>query len=219
MSDQTIVEIEWWGFSSEHGWVLLDRNKPNNRPGKKGNYTFLRCRDWVEYEENYKNWQAPHYIFSKQYFINLTGSKASEEKRILQKLKDEYRSRKEELYLSLVQKRHKQFLENAGLATSEIRKAKGRHRTNNCWNCGQLVDNSIHLECLTCGWIICDSCGACGCARRESTGANHCLKNDESQVPLPTSVFQSLEEAKQYAKEKPGSKLSRINNGSAWKVE
>jgi hypothetical protein len=36
-------------------------------------------------------------------------------------------------------------------------------RNSHCYSCQRAVDNSIHKECTSCGWIKCQSCNACGC--------------------------------------------------------
>jgi hypothetical protein len=62
--------------------------------------------------------------------------------------------------------RHTQYLASRGLTGDGTRVAStGRsHRTPPCWRCQKHLDNSIDVECVACGWIIC-SCGACGCGR------------------------------------------------------
>ncbi len=67
---------EWWGFSPEHGWVILDRNIATNRPGKGGNLVFLRCRDWTHYEEDCDRWEPPYYSFTDRYLESLNESES-----------------------------------------------------------------------------------------------------------------------------------------------
>jgi len=65
---------------------------------------------------------------------------------------------------------HRSFLAKRGLPTggrslvvgaADIQKA---HRYASCYNCYiSELDNSVHLECSACGWIMCPKCGACGC--------------------------------------------------------
>lgn len=58
---------------------------------------------------------------------------------------------------------HKKFLDKRGFQYLGVRVAsKKEHRITHCYNCYRLLDNSVHLECMACKWIICD-CGACGC--------------------------------------------------------
>ncbi len=225
-SENKTIKDEWWGLSPEHGWVVLDRNIATNRPGKAGKLIFLRCKDWSSYEEERKRWDPPYYFFSDRYLETLSGNEALEAQKSLNAIKAEYKHKKVEFYSSVVQERHRQFLEDAGRVAPEIRKARKKSRASYCWNCKQQVDNSIDLECSACGWIICSSCGACGCTYGGSV-SNHAnpevreenLPNNECQIISQSSVFQSFKEASQYAKENPGLKLSRTNDGSGWKVE
>ncbi len=58
---------------------------------------------------------------------------------------------------------HEKFLLSKDLPYNGIRTNKNRrHRTTHCYNCKKPLDNSVDVECNSCGWIIC-SCGACGC--------------------------------------------------------
>lgn len=62
---------QWWGHSKEHGWVVLDRNLPDNTPGVKENLVFFRCRDSVTYVEKRKSWVPPNYNFAPNYIRDL----------------------------------------------------------------------------------------------------------------------------------------------------
>ena len=62
---------------------------------------------------------------------------------------------------------HKINLARNGCEWKGVRKvdmtATGRrHRVTKCWDCKEHLDNAIDLECVACGWILCQ-CGACGC--------------------------------------------------------
>lgn len=229
MSEQaTIVKDEWWGFSSEHGWVVLDRKIATNRPGKNEKLVFLRCSDWVRYEDEREKWDRPYYIFSERHLEALNEKDAIVAREVLTSLKEEYQKKKEEFYSSVVQERHREFLENAGRTAPQTVKARKENRASYCWNCKRPVDNSIDLECSGCGWIICGSCGACGCTYGGKEPNYRPSEQAEGQLPQVSSppqtvedakVFISFREASQYAKENPGSKLSRTNDGNAWKVE
>jgi hypothetical protein len=35
-------------------------------------------------------------------------------------------------------------------------------RVSYCWFCKLKINNTVDLECIACGWILCN-CGACGC--------------------------------------------------------
>ena len=59
--------------------------------------------------------------------------------------------------------KHRKRLESRGLPWHGLSKpAKRPPRTAHCWSCKRYIDNSVNLECNTCGWILC-RCGACGC--------------------------------------------------------
>ena len=64
-------EMEWWGYSKEHGWVVLDRSIPSNGPGRKGDLLFFRCRDSTTYSEKRKSWIPPAYRFAPNYIREL----------------------------------------------------------------------------------------------------------------------------------------------------
>ena len=229
MSTQAaIVKDEWWGFSSEHGWVVLDRKIATNRPGKTGKLVFLRCSDWVRYEDEREKWDRPYYTFSERYLESLNEKDAIVARELLASLKDEYQKKKEEFYSSVVQERHRQFLEKSGRTVPGTVRARKENRASYCWNCKMPVDNSIDLECSGCGWIICGSCGACGCTYKANEGnypPSELVEEPISQVDScsPSAenekIFFSFRDASKYAKENPGSKLSRTNDGNAWKVE
>jgi hypothetical protein len=61
-------------------------------------------------------------------------------------------------------KTHEMFLRARNLPTQGVRAtARRQSRVTHCWHCKGHLDNSIDIECLSCGWIIC-GCGACGCS-------------------------------------------------------
>jgi hypothetical protein len=56
------------------------------------------------------------------------------------------------------------FKNNLPITADAIRMIRGRHRVTHCYNCTNSgLDNKKHYECNSCGWIMCPSCGACGC--------------------------------------------------------
>ena len=63
--------MQWWGYNREHGWVLLDRTVPANRPGIKGDLLFFRCRDSTTYTTKRANWNPPLYMFAGNYINDL----------------------------------------------------------------------------------------------------------------------------------------------------
>lgn len=59
------------------------------------------------------------------------------------------------------------FKKNLPSNTNGIRMASSRsRRITHCYNCKESgLDNSTDFECVSCNWIICPVCGACGCCR------------------------------------------------------
>jgi hypothetical protein len=62
------------------------------------------------------------------------------------------------------EERHRAFLKARNVLYQGVRETnKPRlQRVTHCWSCKGHLDNSINVECVACGWILCD-CGACGC--------------------------------------------------------
>ena len=70
--------MEWWGYSKEHGWVVLDRTIPRNVPGIKDDLLFLSCRNATTYIEKREKWDRPHYTFAPVYLKGLASEAALE---------------------------------------------------------------------------------------------------------------------------------------------
>ena len=155
----------WWGYSCQHGWVVLDRNIAVNRPGVSGNLVFLKCTDWTRFEELRTQWDVS-YVFENQYLARLPASALPAAQSELKNLKELFMHKKVEMYSAAIMVLHSQFLSRNGCSEkSAIIPFHGKNkRSANCWSCKKSVDNSVDLECSGCGWIICGSCGACGCA-------------------------------------------------------
>lgn len=85
------------------------------------------------------------------------------------------RAQREHKAKTEIEERHRRRLkmlryEYLGVRPSTIETA--RRRVTHCYNCHEPLDNSVDIECVACGWILC-ACGACGCgyggrANRES---------------------------------------------------
>ena len=71
-------DMQWWGYSKEHGWVVLDRRIPCNAPGIKKDLLFLRCRDSIIFDAKRESWNPPSYRFAPNYLRGLA-SPASDE--------------------------------------------------------------------------------------------------------------------------------------------
>jgi hypothetical protein len=67
-----VIELPpWWGYSSEHGWVVIDRTIAPNRSDRSQHLLFFRCRDSVAYFESRSKWAAPRYIYASTYIGSL----------------------------------------------------------------------------------------------------------------------------------------------------
>ena len=71
--------MQWWGYSKEHGWVVLDRSISANRPGVKGDLLFFRCRDSTTYLAKRATWEVPAYTFAKNYLRGLSPEDSARE--------------------------------------------------------------------------------------------------------------------------------------------
>ena len=69
---------EWWGFSKEHGWVILDREIPCNTPGIRSDLMFYRCRDGKLFFVKWELWKLPAYQLAPNYVNGLSGPAADE---------------------------------------------------------------------------------------------------------------------------------------------
>jgi hypothetical protein len=103
--------------------------------------------------ESYRKWDSEN-------GANFFNSKRSELINSI-KVKAPLEKKSEEL-----NEKHRMFLREKGLPDNGVRSVtEGRsHRVTHCWNCKGHLDNTVDVECATCGWIICN-CGACGCGR------------------------------------------------------
>lgn len=89
--------------------------------------------------------------------------KASDGEPWLNQVREFYESSKPEA----LEERHKRRLEELGAPYRGVRKATRERprRITHCYQCSTELDNAIDLECIACGWILCN-CGACGCGYR-----------------------------------------------------
>ena len=80
--------LAWWAHSQSHGWVVLDKNLPKNRNSfDPESYTFIRCRDWSEYEQAEQPW---NYKEAGRYLDTLTPAEAIEARRELAGFKQKF---------------------------------------------------------------------------------------------------------------------------------
>ena len=66
----------WWGYSKDHGWVVLDRTLPSNKSGLVADFFFCRCSDSSTYLDKRSKWQAPHYVYASIYISSLEPSES-----------------------------------------------------------------------------------------------------------------------------------------------
>jgi hypothetical protein len=81
------IDTQWWGYSKEHGWVILDRGIPSNAPGLKTDLLFLRCRDAMMFEAKRESWKPPLYRFAPNYIRDLASPASDEAAAELEALK------------------------------------------------------------------------------------------------------------------------------------
>lgn len=168
----------WWGYSSEHGWVVLDRTIPQNKPGVKAQLMFIRCSDAATVYVGFEFWKEPQFEYAPNYLRGRTDDAAQ----TLDAHKAQWPNVRAELHRQIdeqvrlravaefVEKRlqvllrHQQFVEHRGFSykgVSAINRGKMR-RVTHCYICKEPLDNAFDVECQACSWIVC-KCGACGC--------------------------------------------------------
>jgi hypothetical protein len=79
--------MEWWGHSTKHGWVFLDRTIKNNMPGGNGDLIFICCNTSEIVLVNRSQWEAPMFVFEKRYMENLEEPELEVEKQLLSSYK------------------------------------------------------------------------------------------------------------------------------------
>ncbi|HYE35292.1 hypothetical protein [Methylocaldum sp.] len=68
----------WWGYSRDHGWVIIDRTIPPNKSDRSQEFLFFRCRDSVTFLDKRSRWAAPRYIYASTYINSLTHPESEE---------------------------------------------------------------------------------------------------------------------------------------------
>ena len=84
------ADMQWWGYSKEHGWVILDRRIPCNAPGLKADLLFLRCRDTTMFDASRESWNPPRYRFAPNYIRDLAPAASDEAAAELETLKSRW---------------------------------------------------------------------------------------------------------------------------------
>jgi hypothetical protein len=164
----------WWGYTDEHGWVVLDRDDARNDGESRHP---VRCRDWAQFEVSRKDFGSDQFKGFKAFIASLSEGQAGEACGQLLGLRREFLSRaagflvtkaelerrRREAERQAIIEAHRRFLEQRSLPARQVRLPSGRvHRVTHCYNCKHHLDNAVELECAACGWIVC-RCGACGC--------------------------------------------------------
>jgi HIRAN domain len=75
----------WWGYSQEHGWVVIDWTASKNayEGGVVKRVRGYRCRDWQPITIERSFWQPPHCVYYKNYLASLTGQRKTEAESLL----------------------------------------------------------------------------------------------------------------------------------------
>ena len=113
--------MQWWGYSNEHGWVVLDRSIPSNRPGIDDDLLFLRCRDSTIFFTTRGAWNAPMYVFAPNYIRGLSPLDADVATRELEALQCRWPELQAE-----IQGQYREAAERAVAASLEAERAQQR---------------------------------------------------------------------------------------------
>lgn len=126
------AQPQWWGYSKEHGWVVLDRELACNSPGRRGDLLFLRCRDGKTFTLKRELWRLPAYQFAPNYVSSLTGEAAAEASAELEALTVRWPELRELLHAQygaiLAKEREAERLEReaAGMPEPKARRSSAR---------------------------------------------------------------------------------------------
>jgi hypothetical protein len=178
---------EWWGFSPENGWVVLDRKDERNLAGEL--LTFVRCGDWSEFECPGSRWPSSHLVFFRTHLKSLEGEARALAIKELLVTRKEYAGRKagfreiglawdkerreearqkseqaEERRRSVVAAKHRAYLAAKGFPASGVQPSTVLKRKAWC-SCGKQpgLDGVVVYACETCTKDVCPRCGACQC--------------------------------------------------------
>ncbi|HNV60150.1 MAG TPA: hypothetical protein PKH72_10890 [Rhodoferax sp.] len=68
-------------------------------------------------------------------------------------------------WVGATERMHKEFLSKSGKPYPGIREPNGgnSNRGANCNVCKTFLGSEFNVNCKACGWMVCSSCGACGC--------------------------------------------------------
>jgi len=68
-----------------------------------------------------------------------------------------------EKYQNHIKDKHKAFIYRIHKEYSGSRRSKSKNKQTHCYSCKSEIDSRYDIECVACGWIVCNTCGACGC--------------------------------------------------------
>jgi hypothetical protein len=166
---------KWWGYSKEHGWIVLYWKAPSNR--KKLVRIFVRCCDWETISVGIKDWGQPNFLYAPAYLRSIQDqSRGEAELNQLEKYREQAKLRLNEVGCKLITEEerrqmmleaHKHFLQSRNIEYQGVRSTSKLHRVAYCWYCKGKLDSIINAECVACNWILCH-CGACGCSYKVS---------------------------------------------------
>lgn len=57
----------WWGYSRDHGWVVIDRTITLNKSGLSRDILYFRCRDSTIFLDSRSRWRDPLFIYASTY--------------------------------------------------------------------------------------------------------------------------------------------------------
>ncbi len=127
-------------------------SSPNHSPHSSRfiQWKVLNVTTWLEDEQ--------------RYYQSREQSEAKEEaSRLLRSIRADQLQFAQRLAGLSPEERHRELLNRLGKPYLGIRPASSFHRrVTHCYACKSHLDNSINIECVACGWILC-ACGACGC--------------------------------------------------------
>jgi hypothetical protein len=80
----------WWGYSKDHGWVVIDRTIPINSSGLGQDFLFFRCRDSMTFLDRRSRWAAPRYVYASTYIAGLGVPESAQAATELSQLKSQW---------------------------------------------------------------------------------------------------------------------------------
>lgn len=80
----------WWGYSINHGWVVIDRSIPPNKSGLSQDILYFRCRDSMIFLDSRSRWRAPLYIYASTYIASLEPSESEQAAQEYERLKSRW---------------------------------------------------------------------------------------------------------------------------------